>query len=34
MDFEDDWPGTRAEAMSVPEAGLARWFQEQVVEIR
>jgi hypothetical protein len=33
MDFEDDRPDTLAEAMTVLEAGLARWFQEQGVEI-
>jgi hypothetical protein len=31
LDFEDDRPETLAEAMSVLEAGLARWFQEQGV---
>ena len=30
LDFEDDAPETLAEAMSVLEAGLARWFEEQV----
>jgi hypothetical protein len=29
MDFEDDRPETLAEAMAAPEAGLARWFEEQ-----
>ena len=33
MDFEDDRPDTLAEAMAVLEAGLARWFEEQGVEI-
>lgn len=32
LDFEDDRPDTLAEAMSVLEAGLARWFEEQGVE--
>jgi hypothetical protein len=31
LDFEDDTPETLAEAMSVLEAGLARWFEEQGV---
>jgi hypothetical protein len=30
MDFEDDRPETLAEAMAVLEAGLVRWFKEQV----
>ncbi|HEX8200681.1 MAG TPA: hypothetical protein VF590_09350 [Isosphaeraceae bacterium] len=33
LDFEDDRPETLAEAMAALEAGLARWFQEQGVEI-
>jgi hypothetical protein len=33
VDFEDDTPDTLAEAMAVLEMGLARWFQEQGVEI-
>jgi hypothetical protein len=33
MDFEDDRPDTLAEAMTLLEAGLARWFQGQGVEI-
>jgi hypothetical protein len=33
LDFEDDTPETLAEAMLVLEAGLARWFKEQDVEI-
>jgi hypothetical protein len=33
LDFEDDTPETLAEAMLVLEAGLARWFNEQDVEI-
>ncbi len=32
MDFEDDIPETLAEAMTILEAGLARWFDEQGVE--
>ena len=32
-DFEDDRPETFAEAMAVLEAGLARWFEEQGVEL-
>jgi hypothetical protein len=32
LDFEDDTPDTLAEAMTVLEAGLARWFEEQGVE--
>jgi hypothetical protein len=32
LDFEDDTPETLAEAMSVLEAGLARWFEEQNIE--
>ena len=31
LDFEDDRPDTLAEAMTVLEAGLARWFEEQSV---
>ena len=30
--FEDDRPDTLAEAMTVLEAGPARWFEEQGVE--
>jgi hypothetical protein len=33
LDFEDHKPDTLAEAMSVLEAGLARWFEEQGVEL-
>jgi hypothetical protein len=33
LDFEDDTPETLAEAMAVLEAGLARWFEEQGVEL-
>ncbi len=33
LDFEDDRPDTLAEAMAVLESGLARWFEEQGVEI-
>ncbi len=33
LDFEDDRPDTLAEAMAVLEAGLARWFEEQGVEL-
>ena len=33
LDFEDDKPDTLAEAMAVLEAGLARWFEEQGVEL-
>jgi Domain of unknown function (DUF6930) len=33
LDFEDDTPDTLAEAMAVLEAGLARWFEEQGVEV-
>ena len=33
LDFEDDTPDTLAEAMAVLEAGLARWFEEQGVEL-
>jgi hypothetical protein len=33
LDFEDDTPETLAEAMLFLEAGLARWFKEQDVEI-
>lgn len=29
LDFEDDTPDTLAEAMTILEAGLARWFEEQ-----
>jgi hypothetical protein len=33
LDFEDDTPETLAEAMAVLEAGLARWFEQQGVDI-
>jgi hypothetical protein len=33
LDFEDDRPETLAEAMAVLEAGLARWFVEQGVDL-
>ena len=33
LDFEDDRPDTLAESMTVLGAGLARWFQEQGVEV-
>lgn len=33
VDFEDDRPDTLAEAMAVLEAGLARWFEEQGVDL-
>jgi hypothetical protein len=33
LDFEDDRPDTLAEAMAALEAGLARWFHEQGVDI-
>jgi hypothetical protein len=33
LDFEDDTPETLAEAMAALEAGLARWFEEQGVEL-
>jgi hypothetical protein len=33
LDFEDNTPETLAEAMSVLEAGLVRWFEEQGVDI-
>jgi hypothetical protein len=33
LDFEDDTPETLAQAMAVLEAGLARWFEEQGVEV-
>lgn len=32
LDFEDDTPETLAEAMTLREARLARWFEEQGVE--
>ena len=32
-DFEDDRPDSLAEALTILEAGLARWFEEQGVEI-
>jgi hypothetical protein len=31
--LENDTPDTLAEAMAVLEAGLARWFEEQGVEL-
>ena len=31
--FEDDRPGTLAEAMASLERGLAKWFAEQGVEV-
>jgi hypothetical protein len=31
--FEDDKPGTLAEAMAVLDKGLAKWFEEQGVEV-
>jgi hypothetical protein len=33
LDFEDDTPESLAEAMAVLEAGLARWFEEQGIEL-
>jgi len=33
LDFEDDRPETLAEAMAALEAGLARWFEEQGVDL-
>jgi hypothetical protein len=33
LDVEDDTPDTLAETMAVLEAGLARWFEEQGVEV-
>ncbi|MDB5349951.1 MAG: hypothetical protein JWN86_1198 [Planctomycetota bacterium] len=33
LDFEDDTPDTLAEGMTVLDAGLARWFEEQGVEL-
>jgi hypothetical protein len=33
LDFEDDRPDTLSEAMAVLEPGLARWFEEQRVEL-
>jgi hypothetical protein len=33
LDFEDDRPETLAEAMAALEAGLARWLEEQGVEL-
>ena len=33
VDFEDDRPDTLAEAMAALEAGLARWFEEQGVDL-
>jgi hypothetical protein len=33
VDFEDDRPDTLAEAMTVLEAGLVQWFEEQGVEL-
>jgi hypothetical protein len=29
LDFEDDRPGTLAEALAALEAGLVRWFEAQ-----
>jgi hypothetical protein len=33
LDFEDERADTLAEAMAILEAGLARWFDEQVVDL-
>ena len=33
VDFDDETPETLAEEMTVLEAGLARWFEEQSVEL-
>jgi hypothetical protein len=33
LDFEDERPDTLAEAMAILEAGLARWFDEQGVDL-
>jgi hypothetical protein len=33
VDLDDDSPETLAEAMAVLEAGLARWFEEQGIEL-
>jgi hypothetical protein len=33
MDFEDDRPNTLDEAMAVLEQGLARWFEEQGIDL-
>jgi hypothetical protein len=33
LDFEADTPETLAEARAVLDAGMARWFQEQGVEL-
>ena len=33
LDFEDDTPETLAEAMTVLEAGLSKWFEEQGIEL-
>ena len=33
LDFEDDTPETLAEAMAALEAGLARWFRDQGVDL-
>jgi hypothetical protein len=33
LDFEDERPDTLAEAMAVLEAGLARWFDEQGINL-
>ncbi len=33
VDFDDDKPETLAEAMAILEVGLARWFEEQGVEL-
>ena len=31
--FEEDKPETLAEGMAVPEMGLAKWFEEQGIEV-
>jgi hypothetical protein len=33
LDFEDDTPDTLAEAMAVLEAGLARWFKVEGIDL-
>jgi hypothetical protein len=33
MDFEDDRPGTLAEALAALEVGLVGWFEEQGVDL-
>jgi hypothetical protein len=33
LDFEDERPDTLAEAMAILEAGLARWFDEQGIDL-